>query len=822
MTTGRMIPDAARVLLTCGLLVACLDGETRASRHAEQARHHLEAGRIEAALIELNGALRHASDNADYPEQIAGVLLAIDDAASARFYLGEAYRIDPARESTAVALALLLLGDDPDQAEALLSEVLARNPDSAWGQIGRAEQALVAFDVAAALAAARRAVELEPALPDAHWHLARVYEAHSRERTLLGESTDDETFRAAQAAITRFGELDPTRRWQAGVEHARLLAAWPGHQEEAESALREASEQLTGLNLAGQEDRVLNLAIEFARTTGNPELERWALERKVEIAPRNYSAWTALAELSERQGVPSRGIYLRLIATLPEETEPHIHYARRTGRVERPVNAIAYLTSKIGKGFDDAALLAEIARIQLGASRLQAALGTIEQLENQHPEARQTRIMVAWALMHTGRPETALERLAELDWAHEEVGAQLLLGDVYYALGDPAEALAALERAAKLTTHLDTRSLRARARLLYELGRCREARSAYRTLSRAAALRPADRALLAHCYIETGGRAIGIRMLERLVDSPAPPEAAVHELYVREGGAPEQRERLRSAFAKLLEPRPNHPGVLESLAEFEIAAGSPGLAREPIEASHALAIRTGAPRGSLALLLARLDAAENELDAARERVLGILDDEPTTPGVLEFALWLYPTRDDAITAIKVLTSKGPGHELPASHHALLGRLYHRSGNGLMARWSYEQALNGGLELPILKNDLAFLLAKQHRDLKRAQLLARQAVQSLPDEPGVIDTLGFVMLELGDDDRAAEQFRSALKIAEKRGLPQATIQYHLGLALTKLERLIEAEQAFALALEQGESFSDEAAARHQLARLRGEL
>jgi len=817
-----MIRDIARVWLACGLLVGCFDGDTRATRHAEQARHHLEAGRIDAALIELNGALRHAPDNADYPEQIAGVLLVIDDAASAQFYLGEAYRIDPMRESAAVALAMLLLGNDPVQAEALLSEVLERNPSSAWGYIGRAEQALVAFEVDAALTAALRAVELEPELPDAHWHLARVYEAIIRERRLVGESADDETYRAAQDSIARFGELDPTRRWQERIERARLLAAWPGHQEAAESALREASEYLAELNLTTQETRVLDLSLEFARKTENPELERWALERKVELTPRNYSAWTALAELSERQGVPSRGIYLRLIDALPEETDPHIYYARRIRRVQRPVASIAYLTAKIGEGFDDAKLLAEIARIQLGASRPQAALETIEQLENRYPEARETHMMAAWALVHTGRPDKALERLAELDWIYEEIGAQRLLTDVYSALGNPAAALAALERATELTAHLDTRSRRTRARLLYELGRYREARSAYHTLSRTAELLPSDLALLAHCYIETGGRAVGIRMLERLVDSPAPPEAAVHELYVREGHAPEQRERLRSAFANLLGQRPNHPGVLEALADFEIAAGSPERARQPIEASHALAVKTGAPRGSLALLLARLDAAENEVDAARERVLGILDDDPTTPGVLEFALWLYPTRDDAITAIKALTSKGPGQKLPASHHALLGRLYHRAGNGGMARWSYEQALNGGLELPILKNDLAFLLAKQHRDLKRARLLARQAVQSLPNEPGVIDTLGFVMLELGDNDQAAEQFRSALKIAQERGLPQATIQYHLGLALTKLERFIEAEQAFALALEQDEEFSDEAAARQQLARLRGEI
>jgi tetratricopeptide (TPR) repeat protein len=443
-------------------------------------------------------------------------------------------------------------------------------------------------------------------------------------------------------------------------------------------------------------------------------------------------------------------------------------------------------------------------------------------LQSQHPEARETQLMVAWTLMEAGRADQALERLAVLDWTHDHAGAQRLLSDLYLRAGDLAASLQTLDRAIGLASHPDSRSQRTRAHLLYELGRYREARVAYRTLSRMASLRPSDRALLAQCYIETGGRAVGIRMLESLVDMPSPPEAAVHELFVREGGAPEQRERLRGAFAKLLAPKPNHPGVLDALARFEIAAGSPARARPPIEASHALAVKTGAPTGRLGLLLARLDAADGQTAESRERVLAILDDDPTVPGVLGFAVSLYPTKDDALAAIRELTRKVPNREVPASHHALLARLYHQTGNSVMARWSYEQALTGGLDLPILKNDLAFLLAQQGHDLPRARLLARQAVQSLPNEPGAIDTLGFVLLELEDYANAADQFRSALELAQERGLPQATIQYHLGLALAKLQRFFEAEQAFVLALDLGEGFSDEAAAKHQLAILRGEI
>jgi Tfp pilus assembly protein PilF len=192
------------------------------------------------------------------------------------------------------------------------------------------------------------------------------------------------------------------------------------------------------------------------------------------------------------------------------------------------------------------------------------------------------------------------------------------------------------------------------------------------------------------------------------------------------------------------------------------------------------------------------------------------------PGVLEFAQAQYATKAEAAAAIRELTSGVEDKDQPAQRHALLARLYYRAGNGVMARWSYEQALTGGLELPILKNDLAFLLASQKRDLERARILARQAAEELSDQAGAFDTLGFVLLQLEDYTAAAREIRRGIDIATKQGAPQSELQYHLGLALIGLDKMNEAESAFVDALESDESFPDEEAAREELARLRGEI
>ena len=813
---------AAAAAMVCFALVGCFGGEDRAERHAEQAVEHLDAGRFDEALIDLHSALKLDPTSADYAEQIATLLALRDDLDEARFYFGETYRLDPSRERAVVNLALLLFGSDPDQANALLDEVLARDPNSGWGWIGRAEQALLDFDTEAALAAAQASIEFAPDLADTHWELARVHIARIRERSLQAAATDDSLFDQALAALDRFGEADPSRSWQALAERARVLAAWRDHEDEAEAALRGASAELQERRLWARELELLDVALALARTHERLALEQWALERKVEITPRDYASWEELAALQPRLDGHPAAIYRRMIEQLPDETDPHIRYARHIHRKRGLDAAKRYLLGKTEEGFDGASLMAEKARLQLRDGNRQAAFATVERLQNEYPDSRQSVTMLAWGLVETGRPDAALELLSQYDWTADDPGAMRIVIDAHVRKGDSEAALAAVEQLIERVDVAELRLLRTRARLLHDSDRCSEARRAYTTLSRRTRLRPEEVALRARCIIETGGGGVGIRMLEQLVDGPNPPPIAVFELYGQQRTVPHQRERLRSGLAKVLAEYPDHPGALGVLVQLEVAAGSPDDARPAIEAAYARAIEAERPAEWLSLLLAHLDAASGNRAAARTRALAILDSDARQPGALELAVSLYPTKEDASAAIRELTAGSKNVERPASHHALLGRLYYRADNPVMARWSYEQALTGGLELPILKNDLAFLLASQGHDLERARLLARQAVEAMPNEPGVIDTLGFVLLEMGEYDNALIQFRRAIEVAAQRSLPPSTMRYHEGLALTALDRSSEAEQAFAQALEAESDFPEEAEARRELAILRGEI
>ncbi|MEZ4215050.1 MAG: hypothetical protein R3E88_01100 [Myxococcota bacterium] len=816
---------AAAAACLAGALAAsagCGSGSDRAAAHVAQAEEHLAAGRLDEALIDLNSALKLAPDDANVCERIGALLVLKGDLADARFYFGEAWRIDPTRYEAAIGLASLQLDEDRDEARALVADVVDRAPGSAWGPIGQSELALADVEPFAAIEHAERAVELEPSLPQAHWQLARAKTALIRDFVINGETPPDSVFEDALAQLARYAELDPDRAWRALAERARIASAWPGHADDGEAALREASERLRALDLPREEFEILERAQELGERDHRPALSEWALERKIELVPDRYESWEELAALYAATDRRPALVYERLIARFPDETEPYVRMAQFVRRKRGMRKSIPYLESKLESGLDDATLLAEIARHQSMLGRHKASLETIAKLQARFPDSPETAVMTAWGWLRSRRPELALQVLAELPGADENLQAQRVLADAHAMAGDASGARAALERIVALSKEPDLLTLRKLARALHDDHAYAKARQLFERVQRRAALAPLERALYARCLYETAAPAVGRRILENVVDLPDPPQTAVLELFAREGRAPAQRERLRGGFARALADAPNSPELLEALVAFESAAGTPERALAPVARSVAFAREHGNPLGPVLLLQARIEAAKGDIEGARATVVEVLDVEPKLAGALELAVQLHPTKEDASRAITEMTKDTPSLELPASRQGLMGRLYYRVGNEAMARYSYEQALSGGVDLPILKNDLAFLLAKAHSDLDRALLLARQASEALPEEAGVVDTLGFVLLRKDDAEKAADQFRRALAIAERRGQPRAEIHYHLGLALSKLERMTEAEQAFAAALDLGEDFPDAAAARKELAALRGQI
>ena len=111
-----------------------------------------------------------------------------------------------------------------------------------------------------------------------------------------------------------------------------------------------------------------------------------------------------------------------------------------------------------------------------------------------------------------------------------------------------------------------------------------------------------------------------------------------------------------------------------------------------------------------------------------------------------------------------------------------------------------------------RNDLAWLLAIEGRDLDLALSLASEASRLNP-ESATLDTLGLVHIKRGEDEEAVTALEDAIAAPES----SPTAHYHLAIALERTGNTERAREMLEKALAGGD-FPEANAARQQLAEL----
>ena len=147
-------------------------------------------------------------------------------------------------------------------------------------------------------------------------------------------------------------------------------------------------------------------------------------------------------------------------------------------------------------------------------------------------------------------------------------------------------------------------------------------------------------------------------------------------------------------------------------------------------------------------------------------------------------------------------------------HVLLGTIFDMQKKPEEAEKYYRSALVINPEFVPAANNLAFMLADKNESLTEALSLAQTAKRKMPDDPMVMDTLGWVYYKQGLYDFAiAELSESAEKLSDN-----ALVQYHLGLAYYKKGSELSAKKALSKALDLDPNFSGAENARQILADL----
>ena len=97
--------------------------------------------------------------------------------------------------------------------------------------------------------------------------------------------------------------------------------------------------------------------------------------------------------------------------------------------------------------------------------------------------------------------------------------------------------------------------------------------------------------------------------------------------------------------------------------------------------------------------------------------------------------------------------------------------------------------------PVTLNNLAYLLAREGRDLPYALQLAEQAAQLMPSSPEIQDTLAYLYLRQGMREKAVEAFDRLIALAAKdrrRSLEELRGKVQRG-EIEQVARLLEASR-----------------------------
>ncbi len=297
------------------------------------------------------------------------------------------------------------------------------------------------------------------------------------------------------------------------------------------------------------------------------------------------------------------------------------------------------------------------------------------------------------------------------------------------------------------------------------------------------------------------------------------------------------------SYRKLAERLPGHAAPLVKVATAQIVAKDFTGARKTLQD----ALRIQADSLDARLLLGGVEIQGGRFDEAHKIAKQVQQQEPDNPdgyslegdtalarkdypaalAAFERAHKLKPSSALLVRQLQVLTASQRAeegenrlatwlatHPQDASTRATLAE-------SLLKRGQYKAAVEHYFILNksspnnlLVVNNLAWALHESGDS--RALAFAEQALKLKPDNPAVLDTVGWILVQRGQTQRGIKLLQQALTKAPDAG----EIQYHLALAFTKSEDHPRAQRELERLLATGTSFPQEQEARVLLKQLQG--
>ena len=492
---------------------------------------------------------------------------------------------------------------------------------------------------------------------------------------------------------------------------------------------------------------------------------------------------------------------------------PAIRRAWESAKDDQGLRHDALLLSISGGDFAGALQIAKTVPADSTDAPLANFLQTLEEIGAGHYAAAQTRlsaepargldrylnpILIAWCEVGRGRKAEALAALGALDQvAGVEAMRQLQTAMVSDALGDKAQAAVTYDKIMDAEPPLH--AIIMASQFYQRQGDLDKARKAIER-------------------IDADGNSASLRgeMLARLSDksrvapAPDPKTGSADALFSMSASLIAEKQNdvaplLYTRFALYL--RPDFPSAQLLLSEIDQRWGRLNDAADVLLAVNEKSeLRSTAER----LAMGVLDKAKDDDRALKIGQAAVKAHPADMDLLLSYADLLREKNKfpEAIAAYDTALAKIP----PTSNRKGL-TLYHRGiAYHLSHQWPKAEAdLLAAMQFrpddPGLLNYLAFSWADQGVNLDRARTMLERAIQLVPDDGAIVDSLGWCMYRSGDYSEAIKQLERAVTLDSN----DATINDHLGDAYWRAGRQIEARSQW----EKAERLSDDKTLTEQI-------
>lgn len=171
-------------------------------------------------------------------------------------------------------------------------------------------------------------------------------------------------------------------------------------------------------------------------------------------------------------------------------------------------------------------------------------------------------------------------------------------------------------------------------------------------------------------------------------------------------------------------------------------------------------------------------------------------DNPACASILGGILAQAGRNDEALVVLKGLLEKFPNNdEVIRTARSNLSIVYVNQGDFAKGEAELEILLERLPDDATVNNDLGYLYAEQGKNLEKAEMMIRKAIQEDPESSAYLDSLGWVLFKRGKVKEAVAPLEKAVKQLTEINSGDATIFEHLGDVYLQLQETRKAKSAW---------------------------